>query len=67
MGAEVVPHGVVGGGSWARGVNGGEGRAPRPVPPIMAMRMGSFSLDLLVYQLMSQISRGKEVTRLCML
>lgn len=37
MGEEGVPHGVGVGGRTARGVKGGEGRAERPVPPMMAM------------------------------
>lgn len=41
MGEDGRPHGVSGGGSRARGVNGGEGREERPVPPMMAIGMGS--------------------------
>ena len=41
MGEEGRPHGVGVGGMRARGVNGGWGRAERPVPPIMAMGTGS--------------------------
>ena len=41
IGDEGRPQGVLKGGITARGVNGGEGRAPRPVPPIIAMGTGS--------------------------
>ncbi len=41
MGEEGKPHGVSKGGIRARGVNGGEGREERPVPPMMAMGTGS--------------------------
>lgn len=41
MGEEGRPQGVGVGGMRARGVKGGEGREERPVPPIMAMGMGS--------------------------
>lgn len=41
MGEEGRPQGVSGGGIRARGSKGGEGREESPVPPIMAMGMGS--------------------------
>ena len=41
MGEEGRPQGVGVGGMRARGWKGGEGREERPVPPIMAMGMGS--------------------------
>lgn len=41
IGDDAGPHGVKGGGRTATGVNGGEGREERPVPPIMAIEMGS--------------------------
>ena len=41
IGEDVSPHGVRGGGMIARGVNGGEGREERPVPPMMAIGIGS--------------------------
>ena len=41
MGADVKPHGVLTGGSWARGLKSGVGREPRPVPPIIAIGTGS--------------------------
>ena len=43
IGEEGAPHGVVVTevGRTARGWKGGEGRAERPVPPIMAMGTGS--------------------------
>lgn len=44
MGEEGRPHGVVGGGRRARGVKGGEGRDESPVPPTMAMEIGSEKL-----------------------
>lgn len=37
IGEDAGPHGVTGGGRTARGVNGGDGREERPVPPIMAI------------------------------
>ena len=42
IGEEGRPQGVWSGGMRARGVNGGDGRAPRPVPPIIAMGTRSF-------------------------
>lgn len=42
MGEDGRPHGVVGGGRRASGVNGGEGRDESPVPPTMATEMGSW-------------------------
>ncbi len=42
MGEEGRPHGVLGGGRRATGVKGGEGRDVSPVPPTMAMVMGSW-------------------------
>lgn len=44
IGEEGAPQGVRGGGIWARGWKGGEGREERPVPPIMAMGTGSGGL-----------------------
>ncbi len=44
MGEEGRPHGVGVRGRIAIGVKGGEGREERPVPPIMAMGIGSVSL-----------------------
>lgn len=41
MGEDGVPQGVWGGGRTASGVKCSEGRAERPVPPIMAMGTGS--------------------------
>ena len=41
IGEDGRPHGVSGGGRRARGVNGGEGREDRPVPPMMAIGTGS--------------------------
>lgn len=41
IGDDATPHGVDGAGSNARGWKGGEGSAERPVPPRMAMRIGS--------------------------
>ena len=48
MGEEVKPQGVEKGGSRANGVNGGEGREERPVPPIMAIGIGSARGEILV-------------------
>ena len=41
IGDDGRPQGVCGGGIRARGVNGGDGRDERPVPPIMAIGTGS--------------------------
>lgn len=41
MGEEVKPQGVEKGGNRANGVNGGEGKEERPVPPMMAIEIGS--------------------------
>ncbi len=41
MGEDGNPQGVEGGGRVATGLKGGDGRDPRPVPPIMAMCTGS--------------------------
>lgn len=41
MGEEGVPHGVEGGGRSATGLKGGDGREGRPVPPMMAIEIGS--------------------------
>lgn len=41
MGEDERPQGVEMGGRRASGVKGGEGREERPVPPIMAIGMGS--------------------------
>lgn len=41
MGEEVKPQGVEKGGSRAKGVKGGEGREESPVPPMMAIGIGS--------------------------
>ena len=41
MGEEGRPQGVGVGGMSATGVKGGEGRAPRPVPPTIAIVTGS--------------------------
>lgn len=41
MGEDGRPHGVSGGGRRARGVNGGDGREERPVPPMIAIGIGS--------------------------
>ncbi len=49
MGEEGRPQGVRVGGIWARGVKGGEGRAPRPVPPIIAIGTGSILESLGAY------------------
>lgn len=41
IGEDDSPQGVDGGGRVATGVNGGDGREERPVPPMMATRTGS--------------------------
>ena len=41
IGEDGSPQGVWNGGISATGMNGGEGRAPRPVPPMMAIGIGS--------------------------
>ena len=41
MGEDGNPQGVCKGGISVTGVNGGEGRAPRPVPPMIARGTGS--------------------------
>ena len=46
MGEEGRPQGVWKGGIRATGVKGGEGREERPVPPIMAMGIGSRVIQL---------------------
>ncbi len=46
MGEEGRPQGVGKWGMMARGVKGGDGREERPVPPIMAMGMGSVGVSL---------------------
>lgn len=51
MGEDVKPQGVDMGGSKAKGVKGGEGREERPVPPIMAIGIGSMMGELLVGRL----------------
>ncbi len=45
IGEEGKPHGVGMRGIRAIGEKGGEGRAPRPVPPTMAMDTGSADCD----------------------
>lgn len=53
MGEDGRPHGVVGGGRRARGVKGGEGRDESPVPPTIAMEIGSWNI-------VSAVSRKRE-------
>lgn len=45
MGEDGCPQGVCIGGMRATGMKGGDGRAPRPVPPTMAMGTGSEGIN----------------------
>lgn len=63
MGEDVRPHGVENGGSRANGVKGGEGSEERPVPPMMAIEMGSVRKKFSVFCQKSGMTEGTDRSR----